>query len=121
MERGDLVFGLQSLIFMNLLNKSPILSGNMYGGIQCALSTPSQCEVVIEAPFYDMKKWKKDGSIIPTGEIKQGKTDYAEWVNMLGGFATHNKSEGWVNRAVYEVVSEMANRIGAKVIVQVRL
>lgn len=121
MERKDLPFSIQNLLFMNLLQKTPVLSGNMYYGIQCGLSTPSQCEIIIEAPFYDMKKWKKDGAIVPTGENKGGFTDYAYWVNKLGGFATHNKSEGWVNRAIYEVVSEIANEVGATLINRLEL
>ena len=108
--------GLQSLTFMNLVNKSPILSGNMQMNIQCGLTTSSECQIVIEAPFYDMKKWKKDGTIIRTGEDRKGKTDYAYWVNELGGFASHNASEHWVNRCIYEAVTEYANMIGATVI-----
>ena len=110
------VEGIQSLLFMNLVNKSPILSGNMQMNIQCGITTPSECEIVIEAPFYDMKKWKKDKVIVKTGENFKGKTDYAYWVNELGGFATHNKSEHWVNRCMYEVALEIANQLGAEVI-----
>ena len=112
---------LQNLIFMGLVNDCPILSGNMDTSITTGLTTPSQCEVVIMAPFYDMKKWKQTGAIIHTGESKKGKTDYAEWVNKLGGFATHNSSEHWVNRSIYSVVSAYANMIGAIVINELEL
>lgn len=121
MERKEAVFSIQNLLFMNLLQKSPVLSGNMQSLIQCGLTTPSQAEIVIEAPFYDMKKWKKEGVVVHTGENKKGYTDYAEWVNMLGGFATHNKSEHWVNKAIYEVVTEIANELGATVINRLEL
>ena len=121
MERGDLVLVLQSLLFMNLLNKSPVLSGNMVTSIGCGLTTPKQAEIIIEAPFYDLNKWKKDKTIVRTGEIKRGYTDYAALVNEVGGFGTHNKSENWVNRAIFEVVSEIANGINATVINRLEL
>lgn len=117
----DAVFSIQNLLLINLINKSPVLSGNMATSIGLGLTTPIECEVIIEAPFYDMKKWKKDGAIIHTGENKNGKTDYAFWVNELGGFATHNKSEHWVNRAIYEVVKEVASMMNATVINELEL
>lgn len=107
---------IQNLLFINLYNKAPILSGNMQMSIQCGLTSPSESEIVIEAPFYDMKKWKKNGVIVRTGENINGKTDYAYWVNELGGFATHNASEHWVNRCIYEVMTEIANEMGAELI-----
>ena len=121
MERKDVATAMQSLLFINLINKVPVLSGNMKMNIKCGITTPSQCEIVIEAPFYDTNKWKKDKTIIHTGENKGGFTDYAYWVNELGGFATHNQSEDWVNRALYEVVNEIANEIGATVINRLEL
>ena len=42
--------------------------------------------------------------------------DYAYWVNEMGGFGTHNKSEHWVNRSMYEVALEFANKLGAEII-----
>ena len=107
---------MQNLLFMNLINKSPVLSGNMQMNIQCGMTTPSECEIIIEAPFYDMKQWKKNGVIKRTGENINGKTDYAYWVNEMGGFATHNQSEHWVNRCMYEVALEFANRLGGEII-----
>jgi hypothetical protein len=107
---------LQSLIFTKLLNDSPVMSGNMQMHISMGLSGFSNAEVVIEAPFYDLKKWKKTGAIIPTRENKKGMTDYAYWVNKLGAFGTHNKSERWINRSIYEMCLEYANTIGATVI-----
>ena len=121
MERNDIVLTLQSLLFMKLLNDSPVLSGNMVNHIGCELTTPSESRILIEAPFYDMKKWKKEGVIMHTGEVKKGYTDYASLVNELGGFAKHNRSEGWVNRSVYSVVLDIANMIGAEVICEVNL
>lgn len=107
---------IQNLLFMNLVNRSPVLSGNMRMNIKCGMSTPTECQIVIEAPFYDLKEWKRSGVIKRTGETKNGKTDYAYWVNELGGFATHNKSEHWVNRAIYEIMTDAANQMGATLI-----
>lgn len=112
----DIVMSLQSLVFMNLLNDSPILSGNMQMNIQCGLSTPSEAQVVIEAPYYDMKEWRKTGNIIRTGQLKNGFSDYALAVNEVGAFGKHNKSEGWVDRTLIEAVETIANMIGAEVI-----
>jgi hypothetical protein len=103
---------LHSLLFSNLVLRSPVLSGNM----QQNISQSGDREIIIDAPFYDMKKWKQSGVIVHTGAIINGRTAYAEWVNNLGGFATHNKSEEWVERAIEEVVYAIANEIGAEVI-----
>lgn len=107
---------IQSLLFMDLVNSSPVLSGNMKMNIHCGVNTPKECQVIIEAPFYDLTKWKKDGTIIKTGENIKGKTDYAYWVNEAGGFGRHNKSEHWVNRSMYEVALQIATQLGAEVI-----
>ena len=37
-------------------------------------------------------------------------------VNKFGAFGKHNKSEGWVNRSILDVVNTIANEIGAEVI-----
>lgn len=108
----NVVEELHSLLFQDLRLKSPVLSGNM----QQHIDSPNNREIIISAPFYNMKEWKKTGNIIHTGEIKFGRTDYAEWVNRLGGFATGNKSQGWVDRSIKEVVEIIANKIGATVI-----
>ena len=107
---------IQSLLFNNLVNESPILSGNMKANIKCSVTTPMECEVVIEAPFYDIDKWEKEGIIVKTGESRGGITDYAKLVNEMGGFMTHNKSEHWVNRAIYEIMVGVASQMGATLI-----
>lgn len=107
----EIVDKIHSLLYSKLTMDVPVLSGNMSMNISANGS-----EIIIDAPFYDMKRWLKDGTIIHTGRIINGKTAYAEWVNRLGGFATHNDSEGWVNRAVLDVVNIIANEIGAEVI-----
>ena len=112
---------LTSLLFSALVTSSPVLSGNMKSYIQLSKYSANECEIVIDAPFYDSKKWKKDKTIIHTGETINGKTAYAEWVNKSGGFATHNKSQGWVNRACVEVAQIIANEIGATVINELQL
>lgn len=107
---------LQSLLFTHLVTSSPILSGNMQSMINISLFGLYRNEITIEAPFYDMVKWHKSKQIVHTGESKKGFTDYANWVNNLGAFGKHNKSENWVNRACYEVCQAIANEIGAVVI-----
>lgn len=114
MENAVMV--LQSILFMKLVNDSPVLSGNMQMSISCGLTSPKESEIVIAAPYYDLKEWTRNRVIKRTGESKNGKTDYAYYVNLLGGFATHNKSEKWVNRTIYEVVSSFANELSATVI-----
>lgn len=94
------------------LNKnSPIMSGNMKSFI---IFTGN--DVRIYAPFYDIKKWKKSGEIVHTGESIYGFTDYAQWVNQVGGFGTHNKSEHWVNRVCNDVADMVARKYKGKVI-----
>lgn len=116
MERKELPLTIQNLLFMNLVNKAPTLSGNMKMNIRCGISKPSETQIVIEAPFYDLNKFKQKGIIIHTNENKNGKTDYAYYVNVAGGFATNNASKNWVNRAIYEVITEIANEMNAEVI-----
>ena len=97
------------LLRMYLAQQSPVLSGNMKSGIEIDNFDEHQTEIVINAPFYDMKEWLKTRNIVYTGSTKYGSiTDYAEWVNRLGAFGTHNGSEGWVNRAVVDVVRTVA-------------
>lgn len=118
MEKGTgrIVEKIHSLLLPNLMLKSPVLSGNMKSLIKNGIISDGLREIVIDAPFYDMKKWKDSGVVVHTGNVIQGRTAYAEWVNRLGAFATHNKSEKWVNRAILEVVQPIANEIGAEVI-----
>ena len=108
----DVVGKIHALLFSNLVMSSPVLSGNMKSFIK----TGSDGTIVIDAPFYDMRKWEKDKVVVHTGETINGRTAYAEWVNRLGAFGRHNKSERWVNRAILEVVQAIANEIGAEVI-----
>lgn len=112
----NLVEKIHSLLFSNLTLSSPVLSGNMKSYIKTTLVSKDECEIVIDAPFYDMKRWEKENVIVHTGETIEGRTAYAEWVNRLGAFNRHNKSEGWVNRAILEVVSAIANQISAEVV-----
>ena len=111
----DVVGKLHALLFSNLVMSSPVLSGNMKSFIKTDIKADSM-DIVIDAPFYDMKRWEKDKVIVHTGAVVNGRTAYAEWVNRLGAFGRHNKSERWVNRAILEVVQAIANEIGAEVI-----
>lgn len=108
---------IHSLLYSNLKLKSPVLSGNMKAHIK----KNGDREIVIEAPFYDMKEYRKTGVIIHTGKVIYGKKDYAEWVNELGAFAKHNKSEHWVNRTILDVARVIANEIGAEIINELQL
>lgn len=117
----NIVEKIHSLLFDNLIFSSPILSGNMVSNIHTGMQGTNTREIVIEAPFYDLKKWQKEGVIVHTGETLFGKTDYASLVNDFGGFGTHNQSEGWVNRAILQVVFTIANKIGAQVINELQL
>lgn len=118
---ADTIEKMTSLLFAILLTSSPVLSGNMKQNIQITRYGINECEIVIDAPFYDMKKWRKDKVIVHTGETFRGKTAYAESVNRSGAFGTHNKSEHWANRACVEVAQIIANEIGAEVINELRL
>ena len=112
----NIVEKLHAVLFSNLIMSSPVLSGNMQSMIQVGLQGSSTREIIIDAPFYDAKRWYKDKVVVHTGETHNGKTAYAEDVNKYGAFFRHNKSEGWVDRAVREVVEVIANEIGAQVI-----
>lgn len=100
-----------SALLWTLVVNSPILSGSMQMHIQLGYGNDGY-EVIIEAPFYDMKKWEKNKTLVYTGETKNGFTDYAQWVNEAGGFGKHNKSEHWVNRVVNEVCRSIAIEYG---------
>ena len=106
---------IQNLVWGRLILSSPVLSGNMKQNIRLNMSGNDR-EIIIEAPFYDLSHWRKTGAIVHNGANINGKTDYAYWVNELGGFSTHNESEGWVNRAILQAVKAVANEIGAEVI-----
>lgn len=117
----NVVEKLHALLFTNLVMSSPVLSGNMQSMIQVGLQGSSTREIIIDAPFYDAKRWEQEKVVIHTGEVINGKTAYARDVNLYGAFFTHNKSEGWVNRAIKEVVEVIANEIGAQVIYGIQL
>ena len=107
---------LTALLFGTLITNSPVLSGNMQSMIQINRFGLSESEIVIDAPFYDMKIWNKEHKIVHTGKSFNGKTSYAQWVNEKGGFGTHNKSEHWVNRTCNDIAKIIASQIGAEVI-----
>lgn len=101
--------------FYNLLKPkleadSPVLSGNMRTSIETTNVSEHQFEIVINAPFYDMKEFNKTGNIVYTGLNWKGTgiTDYAFWVNDIGAFGTHNKSQAWVNRTLLSVAKTIA-------------
>lgn len=96
----------------------PVLSGNMRNHIDLntVIEGDEEMTIVISAPFYDLKEWQKTKRIKFTGDIINGKHDYAEWVNTIGPFGHSGRSTHWVNRSCYEVVMAIANEIGAQVI-----
>lgn len=113
----NIVEKIHSLLFSNLVMSSPVLSGNMQSFIKQEVQDTRN--IVIDAPFYDMKKWEKEKVIVHTGETINGKTAYAYWVNELGAFGRRNKSMHWVNRSVLQVVNTIANEIGATVVYEI--
>ena len=119
MDGKEIVERLHGLLFSTLTMQSPVLSGNMKSLIKESVLDADTREIVIDAPFYDMKKWEKDKVIVHTGETIDGRTAYAEWVNRLGAFGSHNKSEHWVNWAILSVVQAIANETEAYVIYEI--
>ncbi len=112
-----------NLLDDDLYLSCPVLSGNMRKHIltnAVGIGT-NEITICISAPFYDSKKWKEEHVIFHTGEIINGKSDYAEWVNTLGPFGRPGRSQHWVNRACYEVATVIANEIGAEVISELPL
>lgn len=99
----DEMYFLTTKMLPRLLISSPFLSGNMRLHIEQISQKDKEAVFKISAPRYDMEKWAKEGIIVHTGE----QPDYAIWVNEMGGFGSHNKSEHWVNRAVYQICSEL--------------
>lgn len=115
----DIVEKLHALLFSNLVMQSPVLSGNMQSMIQTGLQAGNYREIIIDAPYYDMARWNKDKIVIHTGQVIDGKSAYAQDVELYGAFGRHNKSQGWVGRAIKEVVETIANEIGAQVIYEI--
>ncbi len=107
---------LYTLVNSSLLLHCPYLSGNMLNSIALSYIHEDSIRLRINAKFYDVNKFNKDGIIEFTGKNYNGITNYAMWVNEFGGFFSHNNSMYWVNRAVYNAVQTIANEIGATVI-----
>lgn len=94
---------ISNLLKFYLEESSPILSGNMVREIlnaEIVEINDHEITFCINAPFYDLKKWKETGAIVPAPAPKKWSsfTDYAMWVNDSGAFGTHNASMHWVNR-----------------------
>ena len=109
----ELLF-LYSRVPYKLLENVPILSGNMKNNIRLISVEDKEIVFMIAAPQYDLKKWQKEKIISFTGEMP----DYAVFVNDTGGFGTHNRSEHWVNRALYELCYELKRAKGNNVEIQ---
>lgn len=109
-----------SLLNQNLILECPVLSGNMYKHIKIADIGDNEVTLEIDAPFYDMKEWRKTGVIKLIGNNINGFTDYAYWVNKNGGFSTHNSSEGWVDRNITDVLDVIKNVYGNIVVIDER-
>lgn len=109
---------LYSLLNEDLYLSCPVLSGNMRNHIDLNTVQPGDKEItiVISAPFYDMKEFKKSGQVKYTNKVVDGRTDYAQWVNDLGPFGRPGRSQHWVNRTCYDVASAIANEVGGVVI-----
>lgn len=109
---------LYTLLEDDLYLSCPVLSGNMrhHIDINTVLPEDKEVNIVISAPFYNVKEWEKNHRIVFTGEVIKGKHDYAQWVNDLGPFGKSGRSQHWVNRVCYEVCTAVANEIGAEVV-----
>lgn len=114
---------LYQLVDENLYLSCPVMSGNMrhHIDVNTVLKGDEEVEIVISAPFYDMKEWQKNHRIKFTGETIDGKHDYAYWVNALGAFARGGRDVNWVHRAIYEAVCTLASEIDAQVINELSL
>lgn len=114
MDFSEIKEFLRNALYFNLITDSPILSGSMQYHIQLGYGADGY-EIIIEAPFYDMKEWEKRKVLVYTGESHNGTTDYAVSVNESGGFGRHNASEHWVNRCINAVCQEIATKFGGVV------
>lgn len=112
---------LYAIVFYNLHTQSPVLSGNMLSFIQTSQAYGTEFVIMIDAPFYDQKEWEKNKRIVHTGKSYNGMTAYAQWVNDIGAFGTHNKSMHWVNRVCVQSALTFASEIGAEVINELEL
>ena len=113
-----LVEKIAKLLDSDLYLSCPVLSGNMrhHIDLNTVIEGDEEMTIVISAPFYNLKEWQKTKRIEFTGDVINGKHDYAEWVNTIGPFGHSGRSTHWVNRSCYEVVTAIANEIGAQVI-----
>lgn len=103
---------MSNLLKFYLEEYSPVLSGNMVREIlntEIIKINDHEVMFVIDAPFYDMKKWREKGVIVHTGDVIENVTDYAQSVNDEGGFGSHNESMHWVNRVCNFVASLVPN------------
>lgn len=114
---------LYNLIDENLYLSCPVMSGNMrhHIDVNTVLKDDEEVEIVISAPFYDLKEWEKNHRIKFTGATINGKHDYAYWVNALGAFAKGGRDVNWVHRAIYEACCTLASEIDAQVINELAL
>lgn len=109
---------LYSLLNENLYLSCPVMSGNMRHHIDMntVLKDDEEVEIVISAPFYDLKEWEKNKRIVFTGDVINGMHDYAYWVNALGAFGKGGRNVNWVHRAIYEVCCAIAGEYDAIVV-----
>lgn len=112
---------LSSLLLSNLIINSPRLSGNMKNNIKIVEFGEHEVKIEISAKFYDMAIWNQYKSIVFTGKNYKGITDYPMWVNKVGAFGKHNKSEKFANRICYDVCQVIANQYGGTVINELEL
>lgn len=106
---------LSSLLLADLIMQSPRLSGNMKDNIKIVEMGEHKIIIELSAKFYDMAIWNQNKSLVFTGKNYNGITDYPLWVNEIGAFGKHNKSEHWVNREVNNVCEVIANEYNGEV------
>ena len=106
-------------VIQALNNKPPYLSGSLSKHLlnMSFLFNLENMTLIVDAPLYDVKNWYKTGQIryynAPHPKYPNI-TDYAMWLNDSGAFGTHNKSEHWANRGVYNGVLNYAAKLQAR-------
>lgn len=113
---SDELYRLYVLCDVALRFQSPVLSGNTKSGIGLYSMGENEITVVVDAPSYDLKRWRDEGII-----AHDGRFNYAESVNRAGGFGRHNASEHWANRACFDAARAIASEMGAEVINELEL